>query len=136
MSEPIPSETLDYERYVDSLRDHNVRMLKALRLAESTLASFYRIQYAQGISKVGDGADNWVLNIVRDAIAGADRSAIGSSAPKIITVRIEDGLVQDVTGVPAGYALHVEDYDGEDTSHPSWNAEKECFVTIYDGDAA
>lgn len=135
MTQPISSENLAHEEYVDGLRQANAAMLKALRMAESTLASFYRIQYAQGISKMADGADNWVLNIVRDAIAGAHGSALGSSAPQIITVRVEGGLVQDVTGIPAGYALHVEDYDGEDTSHPAWNAEKECFVTIYDGGA-
>ena len=52
---------------------------------------------------------------------------------KIITVTVEGGLVQDVTGVPEGYELHVEDYDADDTSHPSWNVEKQCGVTIYDG---
>lgn len=55
--------------------------------------------------------------------------------PKIITVRVEGGLVQDVTGIPAGYALHVEDYDEIDPSHPGWDASKECVVTIYDGGA-
>ena len=52
---------------------------------------------------------------------------------KIITVHVEGGLVQDVTGVPMGYELRVEDYDTNDTSHPSWNARKQCGVTIYDG---
>jgi len=56
-----------------------------------------------------------------------------SQPPKIITVTIQGGLVQDVTGVPKGYELHVEDHDEGDESHPAWNAEKECFVTIYEG---
>jgi hypothetical protein len=53
--------------------------------------------------------------------------------PKIITIRVEGGLVQDVSGVPAGYELHVEDYDEGDESHPAWNPGKSCFVTIYGG---
>ena len=54
---------------------------------------------------------------------------------KTITVHVEGGLVQDVTGIPTGYELRVEDYDTNDTSHPSWDVEKECSVTIYDGGA-
>jgi hypothetical protein len=56
-----------------------------------------------------------------------------SQSPKIITVTIEGGIVQDVTGIPAGYELHVEDHDEGDESHPAWNADKKCFVTIYEG---
>jgi len=54
----------------------------------------------------------------------------------IISVRVEGGLVQDVSGVPEGYELRVEDYDEGDTEHPSWNPGKGCFVTIYEGGAA
>ena len=54
---------------------------------------------------------------------------------KIITVHVEGGLVQDVTGVPDGYQLRVEDYDTDDPSHPSWDAQKQCGVTTYDGDS-
>jgi hypothetical protein len=68
------------------------------------------------------------------AVAGM-KSGEAHLDKNIITVRVEGGLVQDVTGVPAGYELRVEDYDGDDTSHPSWDAEKECFVTIYEGAA-
>jgi hypothetical protein len=53
---------------------------------------------------------------------------------KPIIVAIEGGIVQDVTGLPAGYELHVEDRDEGDTSHPSWDAEKQCFVTVFEGD--
>jgi hypothetical protein len=56
-----------------------------------------------------------------------------SQPSKIITIHLEGGLIQDVTGVPQGYELHVEDHDEGDTSHPSWDAEKQCFVTIYEG---
>lgn len=51
-----------------------------------------------------------------------------------ITVMIEGGLVQAVTGIPAGFEVHIEDCDEGDTSHPSWDAEKACFVTVYEGD--
>ena len=54
------------------------------------------------------------------------------SRPRIITVRVEGGLVQEVSGVPEGYELRVEDYDQGDTDHASWNPEKRCFVTIYE----
>jgi hypothetical protein len=53
----------------------------------------------------------------------------------IITVRVEGGLVQDVIGVPHGTEVHVEDYDDGDDSHPTWDADKECHVTIYEGAA-
>jgi hypothetical protein len=56
--------------------------------------------------------------------------------PRLITVIIEGGIVQDVTGIPSGYELHVEDHDDGDTSHPSWNEGKQCFITIFDGDEA
>jgi len=56
-----------------------------------------------------------------------------TNSPKIITVKINRGLIEDVTGLPKGYELHVHDHDGDDTSHPSWDATKVCFVTIYGG---
>ena len=52
----------------------------------------------------------------------------------IITVRIEDGLVQDVTGIPLGYEVHIHDHDWNDSTHPAWDAEKGCFVTMYGGE--
>jgi hypothetical protein len=62
--------------------------------------------------------------------------ALGVPRSRLITVTIEGGIVQDVTGLPQGYELHVEDHDEGDTSHPSWDAQKRCFVTIFDGGAA
>lgn len=47
-------------------------LLAALKVAESTMASLYRIQFAQKISKMSDGNDNWVLNLIRAAIARAE----------------------------------------------------------------
>jgi hypothetical protein len=55
---------------------------------------------------------------------------------RIINVTVEGGLVQDVNGVPHGIEVRVEDYDDGDESHPTWDAGKECHVTIYKGDAA
>jgi hypothetical protein len=43
---------------------------------------------------------------------------------------IKGGIVQDVSGLPAGYEFHVEDHDEGEESHPSWDADKECLVTI------
>lgn len=52
----------------------------------------------------------------------------------IITIQIHRGLMTDVTGLPPGYELHVEDYDVDDTEHPDWNVEKRCTITVYEGD--
>jgi hypothetical protein len=57
------------------------------------------------------------------------------SNPTIITIKIKRGLMQEVTAIPEGHKLRVEDYDGDDISHPEWDAEKECLVTVYDGGA-
>jgi hypothetical protein len=54
---------------------------------------------------------------------------------RIIIVHVEGGLVQEVRGVPEGYELHVHDYDEGDTSHPSWDEDKGCFVTVYEAAA-
>ena len=53
--------------------------------------------------------------------------------PTNITIQIHRGLITDVSGLPSGYALHVEDYDMDDEAHPQWDAEKECIVTVYEG---
>jgi hypothetical protein len=52
---------------------------------------------------------------------------------KIIVVLVEGGLVTEISGVPEGYELRVEDYDAADTSHPSWDADKQCSITAYTG---
>ncbi len=55
---------------------------------------------------------------------------------RTIKVHVEGGLVQDVDQrIPAGYEVRVEDRDDGDTSHPSWDAEKGCFVMVYEGGA-
>jgi hypothetical protein len=67
------------------------------------------------------------------AASAAERLVGDSSEPQNIVLTIRYGLIDEVTGIPAGYELRVEDYDGDDASHPAWNAEKECFVTVFDG---
>ena len=57
--------------------------------------------------------------------------SVGS--PTAITVHIEGGMVQGVSGIPTGYALHVQDHDIHDEEHPQWDPEKECIVTAYEG---
>jgi hypothetical protein len=52
---------------------------------------------------------------------------------KTIAIHIEGGLVQDVNGIPAGYELRIEDYDVQNPGDDSWDAEKECAVTVYGG---
>jgi len=55
---------------------------------------------------------------------------------KVITVQVKGGLVQDITGLPADFELRVEDYDVQDPGHDSWDAGKECVVTVYEGGAS
>ena len=43
--------------------------------------------------------------------------------------------MQDVAGLPPGFEARVEDHDDGDPDHPSWDASKGCFVTVYEGDA-
>lgn len=50
-----------------------------------------------------------------------------------ITVTVQGGLVQDVTGIPSGVTVEILDFDEGDESHPTWNAARACFVTQYGG---
>jgi len=76
------------------------------------------------------------LKRLSDDAHAAIREATGESERpvNVITIQIHRGLMTDVSGLSAGFELHVEDYDADDTSHPEWNAEKECAVTVYEGD--
>ncbi len=58
---------------------------------------------------------------------------IVTATPQVISIQIQGGLLTDVSGLPAHCELRVEDYDVHDESHPRWNAEKECIVTVYQG---
>jgi hypothetical protein len=132
MSQPLPSEAIDYERYVDGLRQQNAKMLTALKDI---------ILWAErhGLTKAdlitGGQAECPVITNARAAVAQAERAGLPMPA-KTITIHIEGGMVQDASDVPAGYELRVEDHDLHDEGHPQWDAEKECVVTIYEGAAA
>jgi hypothetical protein len=125
MSQPIPQETIEYERYVDGLRRENAELKEFAEYIANHLLSL-SLSLKPG---------SFGLAAIAKYHALSKSNRIASSAPKPITVHVEGGLVQDVTGIPAGYELRVEDYDHADDSHPAWNAEKECFVTVYDGGA-
>jgi len=123
MTQPLPLETIEYERYVDGLRRSNTELLDALR-------------------NLHDACEFWedqsdpVLSHARAAINKASAGTAALRASKNITIFIKGGLVADVTGIPAGYELRVEDYDVQDPGDDSWDAEKECAVTVYGGDSA
>jgi hypothetical protein len=95
--------------------------------------------YAAAVEAIQDWQDT--SEVSPEAIAklqdfvGRASENVSVAPARTITVIVEGGLVQDVTGIPAGYELQVEDYDHADDSQPSWNAEKECFVTVYKGGA-
>jgi hypothetical protein len=129
MSQPLPPETIDYERFVDGLRKVNAEMVRALELHHASHVAFEhgddvesKKQYALAVEAT--------RSIVRES-NGVVKSQTSS---KTIVVHVEGGLVQDVIGIPAGCEVRVEDHDEGDTSHPSWDAEKECFVTVYGGE--
>jgi len=127
MSQPIPKETLAYEKFVDGLRRSNAKLLKACH----TLAEDCRMTLSGEWDK-GDQGFQDSLELLESVIAEAeDRPSLPPA--KTITIHIEGGLVQDVNGIPAGYELRVEDYDYPDDTQPTWDAEKECHVTVYEG---
>jgi hypothetical protein len=78
---------------------------------------------------------------LRQIIDGALSGKLGdgpeerSAQKAVITVHVEGGMVQDVSGVPAGYELRVEDYDHADETQPTWDAARYCNVTVYGGSA-
>lgn len=71
----------------------------------------------------------------RIAIAKATPGNMPQAPAKTITIHVEGGMVQDVTGIPPGVEVRVEDYDHSDDTQPTWDAGKECAVTTYQGSA-
>jgi hypothetical protein len=127
MTQPLPLEAIEYERYVDGLRRSNAQLLNALK-------TYVDVPVAPDI-----GCEDELvaaIELARAAIAETEGADVSPGAAKTITVRLEDGLVRDVTGIPAGYELRVEDYDMGDTGDDSWDAEKKCVVTVYGRDSA
>jgi hypothetical protein len=134
MSQPIPSETIEYERFVGNLRAENALMRTALQKL---------IAKADDIIAAIDGTTGQFepeVAALGSATSEAERllkhHSCSAEGPKPITVHIEGGMVQDVSDVPNGYELHVEDHDIHDEEHPQWDAEKECIVTVHEGGAA
>ncbi|HEX3747681.1 MAG TPA: hypothetical protein VHW09_27285 [Bryobacteraceae bacterium] len=119
MTQPLPSETIEYERYVDGLRRENAALKHSLKAAihncKQHNAEYHHLTVPEQLVEWEALVDN-------------------SASQKTITVHVEGGLVQDVTGIPPGVEVRVEDYDEGDRSHPLWDAEKGCFVTVYGGD--
>jgi hypothetical protein len=182
MSQPIPSETIQYESSVDALRQELAAEKRLRKSAEKEAKRLNRQHFAyrdiQAIySRLKSDAERdaqgpidehyrEALCLARDLASALSQvletspeidNAVypkGSSARKkaraelersealveprarLITVTLEGGIVQDVTGLPKGYELRVEDHDEGDASHPSWDEEKQCFVTIYEGGAS
>jgi hypothetical protein len=130
------ADNLNYEEYVDGLRKANTRMIYALQTlvarADDVIAAVDggKAQFEPEMAALSAAASIAERLLARVAGAGASGKPVD-----IITVHVEGGLVQDVAGVPEGCELRVEDYDTHDTSHPSWDAQKECCVTIFDGGA-
>lgn len=120
-------DKLNYEEFVNTLRRTNAELLAACE----TLAEDCRMALSGDWDKSDEGFKD-SLTLLEDVIAKA-KPHTSCVLTKLITVTIEGGLVQDVKGVPNGYELHVEDHDEGDESFPAWDAEKKCFVTIYQG---
>jgi hypothetical protein len=70
------------------------------------------------------------LEMANSAIARAT-GGVRRNQPHAITVQVHRGLITDVSGLPEGYELRVEDYDVDDTGDPRWNAKKECVISVY-----
>jgi hypothetical protein len=129
MTHPLPLETIKYERRSNVL----------IRIALQRL-----ISKADDIISAIDGTTDQFepeTAALSSATSEAQRLLSESEngrpeSSKTIALRIEGGLVADVTGIPAGYELRVEDYDVQDPGDDSWDAEKECAVTDYGGDSA
>lgn len=126
MTQPLPSETIEYERHVDGLRQRHAELLKAFR-------DYFSVPV---LSDPRHEAE--FIRATRNAheILSRAEGIVPSPTPegRAITIHLEGGLVQDVTGIPPGVEVHVADYDRHDETHPSWNSEYECHVTVYGGD--
>ena len=130
MTQPIPSETIEYERYADGLRQANDEMMRALELHHASHVAFEHGDDAESENQYALAVEaTWA--IIAKSTAGVKPPTL----PKTITIRVEGGMVTDVDGIPAGCEVRVEDYDHADDSHPGWDSERECDVTVYGGGA-
>jgi hypothetical protein len=134
MSQCMPSETIEHERFVENLRAENALMRAALRKliteADELIAAI------EGTSDQFEPEVAALSSATSEAERVLEHGGHSVCGPAAITIHIEGGMVQDVSGIPQGQELHVEDHDIHDEEHPQWDAEKECIVTIYKGAAA
>ena len=117
------------EQYVDGLRKANAE-LKAF--ADYVAKDLIYAEYSQYLGQ-------WGVDLLRRyrALTKPANSSASQAPANTITIQLKDYWVHEVTGIPAGYQVRVEDYRDEDEgdkSHPSWDAEKECYVTILGGE--
>jgi hypothetical protein len=139
-----PHEGTVIEFEAGRMLDAGPVMLKALHRAKATIEALqsdidrFRLE-AIGPARYDVGEAEYNTRETVIAIDEAIAKVAGVSMPpapaRTITVHIEGGLVQDVTGIQAGVEVRVEDRDKDgDTSHPSWDEERQCFVTVYGGE--
>jgi len=121
-------ETGKHTHYYGRLFAAAPKLLKACR----TLAEDCRMALSGDWDK-GDEGFEASLELLESAIAEATGGAV---SPSVITIQVHRGLITDVSGLPRGMELQVEDYDVDDTEHPQWDAEKECIVSVYEGGPA
>ena len=130
MTQPIPSETIEYGTFLNALTRLRERAIRLSQAAATGAINCSTKELADTYRAFGEDYSSFAEEI-GFAIAKAARAHMVKST---ITIHVEGGMVQHVTGIPAGYEVRVEDRDEGDTSHPSWDAEKGCFVTVYGGD--
>jgi hypothetical protein len=93
MTQPIKSETIEYERYLDGLRGSNEELLECLK---DLRAKIKRGSVLKNEKVYFTAEDFDRINAV---IAKAED--IGLPAPaKTITVHVEGRLIQDANGIP------------------------------------
>jgi len=124
-----------------AIRWHDIGSQKSfprLEIFDDAWKVFFDMPELCGLSTLtGKNADE--QQIIDFLIAAGFKDLTRYDGPKpakpVITVTIEGGLVQEVTGIPNGYELHVEDHDEGDETQPQYDPEKGCFVTVYEGGA-
>ena len=137
MSQPIPSDNIGHELTAAALNHLGDVLSMLAELHEDNhcrayveAIAFYNAQCPDNKVFPTEGYSS------RLVITGPlDRLPVpeDSARKQPITIHIEGGLVQDVTGIPAGYEVRVEDYDHSDMRAKTWDAEKKCHVTVYGG---
>jgi hypothetical protein len=119
----LPSETLEYERYVDGLRRSNAQLTKVMRKAWKAIAA--------DLGMIRSPKTICLLSEMDALIARAKDGGPIPVEPKTITVHLEEGRVMAVNGVPHGVEVHIEDYDHTVGCGPYWDEKKGCDVTVY-----